>query len=43
MFSGLTFFTNEAGRLGIIKPWKYVIVPTERITVHSIIESLLNS
>lgn len=29
-------------KFGIVKPWKYVIIPTEKIVIHSTIEGLLN-
>ncbi len=32
---------KNIGKFGIIKPWRYVIVSTQRITVHSTIDSLL--
>jgi len=34
---------KNIGKLGIVKPWKYLIVPTERITIHSTISALLNN
>jgi type III restriction enzyme len=33
---------KNIGKFGIIKPWRYVIVPTEKITVSSTITTLLN-
>lgn len=35
--------SENVGKYGIIKPWRYVIVPTERITVSSTITTLLKS
>ena len=32
---------KNVGKYGIVKPWKYVIVPTEKITVSSTVRSLL--
>lgn len=32
---------KSIGKFGIVKPWRYVIVPTNRITVNSTVESLL--
>jgi len=32
---------KNIGRYGIVKPWKYVIVPTNRITINSTVENLL--
>jgi type III restriction enzyme len=32
---------QNIGKFGIVKPWRYVIVPTDRITIRSTIESLL--
>ena len=32
---------KNIGKFGIVKTWRYVIVPTERITVHSTIDGLL--
>lgn len=32
---------KNIGKFGIIKPWKYVIIPTERITIQSTISGLL--
>lgn len=29
------------GKFGIVKPWRYVVIPTDRITIRSTIESLL--
>ncbi len=34
--------TKSVGKNGIIKPWRYVIVPTEKITIHSTVSGLLN-
>ena len=33
---------KNIGKFGIVKPWRYVIIPTERITIHSTIDGLLN-
>lgn len=33
--------SENVGKYGIIKPWKYVIVPTEKITIHSTVTNLL--
>ena len=33
---------KNIGKFGIVKPWRYVIVPTERITIHSTIDGLLS-
>lgn len=33
--------TKNIGKYGIVKPWRYLIVPTERITVSSTVERLL--
>ncbi len=33
--------SNNVGKYGIIKPWRYVIVPTEKITISSSVEGLL--
>ena len=32
---------NNIGKFGIVKPWRYVIVPTERITISSTIDGLI--
>lgn len=32
---------KNIGKFGIVKPWKYVIIPTERITINSTIDGLL--
>ncbi len=32
---------NSIGKHGIVKPWRYVIVPTSRITLHSTVTALL--
>lgn len=32
---------QNIGKFGIVKPWRYVVVPTDRITIRSTIESLL--
>jgi len=32
---------RNIGKFGIIKPWRYIIVPTSRITIHSTITGLL--
>ena len=34
---------KNLGKLGIVKPWRYIIIPTERITIHSTIDALLNN
>lgn len=34
--------TNNVGKYGIVKPWRYVIVPTEKITVSSTVVVLLS-
>jgi type III restriction enzyme len=34
--------SNNVGKFGITKPWRYVIVPTEKITVSSTVGVLLN-
>lgn len=33
---------KNIGKYGIVKPWKYVIIPTERIAISSTINSLLS-
>ena len=33
--------SNNVGKFGIVKPWRYVIVPTEKITISSTIAGLL--
>ncbi|MCX6717301.1 MAG: DEAD/DEAH box helicase family protein [Candidatus Taylorbacteria bacterium] len=33
---------KNIGNFGIIKPWRYVIIPTEKITIHSTIEGLVS-
>ncbi len=33
---------KKIGSLGITKPWKYIIIPTERITVTSTLENILS-
>jgi type III restriction enzyme len=33
---------KNIGKFGIVKPWRYAIIPTERITVHSTLSGLLN-
>jgi superfamily II DNA or RNA helicase len=33
--------SKNIGKYGITKPWRYVIVPTEKITVHSTVTNLL--
>ncbi|MDO8566107.1 MAG: DEAD/DEAH box helicase family protein [Candidatus Moranbacteria bacterium] len=33
---------KNIGKFGIIKPWRYVIVPTEKITISSTIDGLLS-
>ncbi|OGJ62492.1 hypothetical protein A3A67_04430 [Candidatus Peribacteria bacterium RIFCSPLOWO2_01_FULL_51_18] len=33
--------SKNVGKFGIVKPWRYVIIPTERITVTSTIDGLL--
>lgn len=33
--------SKNIGKFGIVKPWRYVIVPTDRITVTSTVERLL--
>lgn len=33
---------KNIGKFGIVKPWRYVMIPTERITIHSTIDGLLN-
>ncbi|MBI4651258.1 hypothetical protein HY745_08250 [Candidatus Desantisbacteria bacterium] len=33
--------SKNIGKFGIVKPWRYVIVPTERITISSTIAGLL--
>ena len=33
--------SNNIGKYGITKPWHYVIVPTDKITVHSTVVNLL--
>lgn len=33
---------KNIGKFGIVKLWRYVIVPTERITIHSTIQGLLD-
>lgn len=33
---------RNIGKFGIVKPWRYVIIPTERITIHSTIDGLLH-
>ena len=35
--------SKNVGKFGIVKPWRYVIIPTEKITVSSTITALLNS
>lgn len=35
--------TKSIGNYGIVKPWRYVIVPTERITISSTMSGLLSS
>lgn len=32
---------RNIGKYGIVKPWKYIIIPTERITLSSTVEGLL--
>ena len=32
---------QNIGRFGITKPWRYIIIPTDRITIHSTVENLL--
>lgn len=34
--------SKSVGKYGIAKPWRYVIVPTEKITVSSTVVGLLN-
>jgi len=34
--------SKNIGKFGIIKPWRYVIIPTEKITVSSTIDNLLS-
>jgi len=34
--------SENIGQFGIVKRWRYVIIPTERITVHSTVEGLLS-
>ena len=34
--------SENVGKLGIVKPWRYVIVPTEKITISSTVGGLLN-
>ena len=33
--------TNNVGKYGIVKPWRYTIIPTEKITISSTVSSLL--
>ena len=33
---------KNIGKFGIVKPWRYVIVPTDRITVNSTVKNLLS-
>ncbi len=33
---------KNIGKYGITKPWRYVIIPTEKITIHSTISGLLS-
>ncbi len=33
--------SKNIGSFGIVKPWRYAIVPTEKITISSTIASLL--
>lgn len=33
--------TKNVGKYGIVKPWRYIIVPTERITVSSTVTGIL--
>ena len=35
--------SKNIGKYGIVKPWRYVIVATEKITVSSTVESLISS
>jgi hypothetical protein len=32
---------KNIGKFGIVKPWRYVILPTEKITIYSTIQGLL--
>lgn len=32
---------KNIGKFGIVKPWKYIIIPTERITIHATVDGLL--
>ena len=32
---------KNMGKFGIVKSWRYIIIPTERITIHSTIDGLL--
>ena len=34
--------SKNVGKYGITKPWKYIVIPTERITITSTVGSLLN-
>jgi hypothetical protein len=33
--------SNNIGKYGIVKPWRYVIVPTEKITIQSTLSNIL--
>ena len=33
--------SNNIGSFGIVKPWRYIIIPTEKITLHSTLSALL--
>jgi len=33
---------KNIGKNGIVKPWKYVVLPTERITISSTVLGLIN-